>query len=383
VSGRRILKAALSYVASGLSIIPIKPDGSKAPVLKEWKPFQFRRATEAELREWFDNDAGYGIAIIGGTISNSLEILDCDAPELFSPWCELLEPICRGLLARLVIVQTPSAGYHIYYRCKEVEGNQKLAQRLVATSEGNGSRGRKDGYLMKVETLFETRGIGGYVLAPESPFECHPHRKPYLVISGDLRNIPTITPHERAMILDTARSFNEYIRPERVYQQNSKSNRANRLKRPGDDYNVRASWFSLLTSHGWKCVFRRGEVSYWRRPGKAAPGISATTNYGGSNLLYVFSTNAAPFEGGAAYSLFSAYTLLEHNGDFQAAAQALTAKGYGKQKEKKMKTSPLEPVQRPEQTITLSVPRRPLRTIRLPKPTRPARTTIINREIIK
>jgi len=45
--------------------------------------------------------------------------------------------------------------------------------------------------------------------------------------------------------------------------------------------------------------------------------------------LYVFSSNAAPFEPGKAYGPFAVYALLEHHGDFAAAARALRAEGYG------------------------------------------------------
>jgi len=50
-------------------------------------------------------------------------------------------------------------------------------------------------------------------------------------------------------------------------------------------------------------------------------------------VFYVFSSNAAPFEPGA-YSPFNAYTILEHNGDFTAAANALLDQGFGKVLEK-------------------------------------------------
>lgn len=98
--------------------------------------------------------------------------------------------------------------------------------------------------------------------------------------------------------------------------------------RPGDDFNRHADWPSLLQSHGWVPVRQRGEVTFWRRPGKDA-GISATTNYAGSGLLYVFSSNAAPFESDTACTPFAAYALLEHGGDFVAAARALSAQGHG------------------------------------------------------
>lgn len=98
--------------------------------------------------------------------------------------------------------------------------------------------------------------------------------------------------------------------------------------RPGDDFNRRADWASIIQSHGWVPVRQHGDVIYWRRPGKGE-GISATTNYGGSGLLYVFSTNAAPFESDTAYTPFAAYALLEHGGNFTAAARKLVGQGYG------------------------------------------------------
>ena len=47
------------------------------------------------------------------------------------------------------------------------------------------------------------------------------------------------------------------------------------------------------------------------------------------------SGNASPFESEKRYSKFAVYTLLEHLGDFSAAARALSAEGYGEPTEKK------------------------------------------------
>jgi hypothetical protein len=84
-----------------------------------------------------------------------------------------------------------------------------------------------------------------------------------------------------------------------------------------------------LEPHGWQLVGDDGDqVDYWRRPGKDY-GQSATTNYEGSDLLHVFSTNADPFEDETSYTKFHAYTLLEHDGDFYAAAEKLREQGFG------------------------------------------------------
>ncbi len=44
-------EAAQEYTRAGLSVIPIKGDGSKEPALLTWKPYQTRTATEQELSE--------------------------------------------------------------------------------------------------------------------------------------------------------------------------------------------------------------------------------------------------------------------------------------------------------------------------------------------
>ena len=99
--------------------------------------------------------------------------------------------------------------------------------------------------------------------------------------------------------------------------------------RPGDLYNQRVSWDDVLTPRGRQS----GEVIYWRRPDKDTPGHSATTGRCKTprrgDLLYVFSSNAPPFESEKTYSRFEAYAVLNHNGDFKAAAAALARCGFG------------------------------------------------------
>ena len=98
-------------------------------------------------------------------------------------------------------------------------------------------------------------------------------------------------------------------------------------ERPGDTLNEtadRAWWRHLLERHGWSLIHQRGDVDYWQRPGKDGKEWSATLGACGP-YLYVFSSNAAPFEPERGYQPFSAYTLLEHGGDFKAAAKALAS----------------------------------------------------------
>lgn len=99
--------------------------------------------------------------------------------------------------------------------------------------------------------------------------------------------------------------------------------------RPGDDFNIRAEWRSILIPHGWEWVFQRGGTWHLRRPGKRE-GTSATIGHSndGYERLYVF-TSSTEFEPNVPYTKFAAYTLLEHRGDYAAAGRALRAEGFG------------------------------------------------------
>jgi hypothetical protein len=74
--------------------------------------------------------------------------------------------------------------------------------------------------------------------------------------------------------------------------------------------------------------YRQDDVTYWTRPGKTT-GTSASTNALGTDRLHVFTTAAAPLDGGESYSKGGAYAALYHGGDHSAAARELAAAGYG------------------------------------------------------
>ena len=100
---------------------------------------------------------------------------------------------------------------------------------------------------------------------------------------------------------------------------------------PGDLLNRLGTWPEILEPAGWKFDHKAGDEEHWTRPGKDG-GTSATlgfchTEHAGSKL-YVFTSNALPFEADHSYSKFAAYALLQHGGDFHAAAAAL-ARRFG------------------------------------------------------
>lgn len=95
-----MLELARGYRDAGISVIPIRVDGSKAPAVATWKPFQSRLATDAELQAWFQRPAG--IALVCGRVSGGLEVIDFDDGSVFPAW----RAATMALAANLPVVET-------------------------------------------------------------------------------------------------------------------------------------------------------------------------------------------------------------------------------------------------------------------------------------
>lgn len=80
-------------------------------------------------------------------------------------------------------------------------------------------------------------------------------------------------------------------------------------------------WKSILEPAGWTPSGHSGNVIHWSKPG-ADGKLSATTDYI-PGRLFVFSTNASPFQPRRPYSMLEAYALLNCNGNISDAERKL------------------------------------------------------------
>jgi hypothetical protein len=93
--------------------------------------------------------------------------------------------------------------------------------------------------------------------------------------------------------------------------------------KPGDDFDARCDVPQMLKDHGWKPV-QGGK--YWTRPGKTS-GISASWGII-PDRFWCFSSSTL-FLQNHSYRPWAVYAVLEHGGDFRAAARALSQMGFG------------------------------------------------------
>ena len=316
-----LLPIALRFLAQGISVVPTANDGSKRPAFA-WQGYQENLPTADELLAWF-KDGVEGIGVITGQVSGNLEMLELEGRAVSQKMHLEIGEIANNsglgdLWQRLnqgYVELTPSGGLHWLYRVADgtLPGNTKLA--------------RKPGENGGVDVWAETRSEGGFTITAPSGGATHPSGGNWTLIGGSIETIPTITLTERQGLHDIFAMFDEMPKAE-IMRQEVVAKHDGTLS-PGDDYNASVTWEELLTPLGWAVVYRKGEATVWRRPGKAE-GISATTNFNGNDKFYVFSTSTQ-FEAETSYSKFAFYATLKHNGDFRSAANDLRNQGYGAQ----------------------------------------------------
>lgn len=295
------LSSAKAYTAKGISVTPT--DNNKRSIVS-WKDYQKRIATDEELHRIFSHNKCQGIAVICGQVSGNLEVIDVDC-KYGVKWEEYAAKIQDAdylLYSRLMIIKTKSNGYHIYYRCEYIEGNQKLAERPATDDELH------DNPNVKQCVLIETRGEGGYVIAPPTTG--------YTALQV-MAEIPVISIDERDLLHSIARSFNTII--EQVKQPNIPHN--NDTVTTWDDYNKRGDIVALLEKHGWTKANEYDNKTYWLRPGNTTSAHSAVL-FNDSRIFYVHTTSSQ-FEN-KGYNPFGVYTILECNGDYRKAAKQLS-----------------------------------------------------------
>lgn len=307
---------AFKYAKSGLSVVPCSID--KIPKIP-WKLLQSEISGENEIKAWPNYEL---LAVAGGKVSGSLTCIDVDCKydltgTLFEDFYKEIHKYSADLAKKLVIQKTTNQGYHLIFRCKKIEGNLHLARRETTPKE------REKNLKDKVKVLIETRGEGGY-------YVCYPSAG-YDLIQGDFFHLPEISEEDYDNIFQIARSFNQYFKKEHVPNFSGETTEL----RPGDDYNSRGDALQLLEANGWHVVNRNSTLVKLLRPGDTNTKHSAYYILIGkwANHLIVFSSSTE-FDTNKAYSPFSIYTVLNHNGNYQEAAKALAAQGYGKQHHK-------------------------------------------------
>lgn len=308
----------------GYNLIPVRTDGTRWPLVR-WKPYQTDRFPFNQLVKYITGQypcGRAGVMAVCGITSGNVEVIDHDGGEdVYRKWVGLVRDAAPDLLDVLPTVRSPGKGYGIWYRTDRPYHDPKPLARV----KGN------DGI---VRPLVELLGQGSMATLPTPPPYVHRSGRPHVLLTGNILSPPILSGEQRVVLLTAARSLNQYTPPRDDDHEVRDDDLIRQLygewdvpaDRPGDRYNREADWADILEPAGWDCVRRAGRVGYWRKPMSRGPEHHATTDYYPGKMI-VFTTGAAPLEYQKAYTKFGVYTLLNHGGDYHAAANELARRG--------------------------------------------------------
>lgn len=319
----------------GLQFVPVNE--FKQPIVKEW---QTSTAKHNLKNCW-------GVGIVCGIPSGNVECLDIDLKydltgKLFDNYKRLVHELEPELLKKIVVQRTKSGGYHFIYRCSEIAGNIKLANRLTTEEErqhtyektykaelqkhGEDEKAKKIAQKAKendkVRVLFETRGIGGQFVCSPTPG--------YEFIFGDLCSISEITKQEREVLHGIARQFNDFFEEEIIPKAKLPKTKG---KSPFEAYNETDDVIDLLQTHGWQVVKRKGGKTIFLRPGQTSSLSSG--NFDHNKRWFSVFTTSTEFDPQKAYLPYAVFAVLECNKDYAEASRRLLDLGYGDKPEEK------------------------------------------------
>jgi hypothetical protein len=311
--------------------------GPKAPC-GTWGEYQQAQAPEAKLRSDLGGDRGSrrGLALVCGWALEGppvecLEFDDAAAWDAFETAAGK-NPVLCGIFSRIAggyFELSPRRLPHLLYRCADLDGWGVLARRNEIVAGDDGAK--------RLKVLIETRGPKQLVTIAPTPGTCHPSGRPYVLQSGGLASIETITPAERQALHDLARSFNEVAdepaeeRPRPLTPTRSKPDEE---EMPGAHFNRVCTiemWIGMLASWGWQYVGHVGSRSHcWVHP-TASTSLSANLTPRNTLIVYSTSTPLKPWTASSptTHSAFAVFAKITHGGNLSAAARSLRETGYG------------------------------------------------------
>ena len=164
---------AKALASAGISVLPVKSDGSKLPGIR-WKEFQERIMTDDEIEKHFSSCGG--VIAITGRVSNLFCIdfdLDKQGPN-DDYWKSFMSLVPDHMKERMLINRTRSGGFHVWIKTTYEDKSRKVTHRPLTIPElvNRYNKMVEDGanqdtasmLLLKkpVECVIETRSRGSY-----------------------------------------------------------------------------------------------------------------------------------------------------------------------------------------------------------------------------
>ena len=309
------INKCLKLLDDGFSLITVSND--KVPNYS-WTPCQTKPLSKEQFEKQYNYKGGYvtkaghemrateHVGIVTGY--DYLEAVDIDlkvlstAKEQVEWWNEYISFLEDNILdfrEKFVVAKTRNSGYHILYKTKRVEGNQKVAK----------LKGHK-------EAIIETRGAYGYIFIYEK-----------FLTEKTYADIQFISDEDREILFSVSKTY-DYVEPI-IPEINKKERKEYETKEgsltPWDDFNDKNPIWDIIQD-SFTIVRDLKDKYVIRRNGAKSPHSGYI--YKEKDLMYLFSTGTI-YEAEKIYSAFSAYVLKEFGGNYSEATKKIYFDGYG------------------------------------------------------
>jgi hypothetical protein len=299
----------------GFSLITVS--NNKIPNFP-WKKYQTQQITKSEFEKNYSYNGGIKkqdgseipatehIGIVTGF--NYLECVDVDlkvfstAKEQKEWWDEFISFMEDNILdfhEKFTITKTKNAGFHILYKTKRVEGNNKLAK----------LKGHK-------EAILETRGNGGYVFV----YDNFLNEKTY-------NDIDFVSDEDRDILFSICNTYDykEPVKEDAPVKVKKEYQTNNGDIKPWDDFNAKNKVWDVVSEDF--TIVRNLNNKYIIKRHNAESAHSGYI-YKDEDLMYLFSSSTI-YQAEKQYSAFSAYARKYFNDDFSEATRQAYKDGYG------------------------------------------------------
>lgn len=256
-------------------------------IVTKWTKYQTVKPTQRELEYWLNSPIP-NIAVVCGKLSN-IVVFDIDTKNGADP-----TPFQN---LGMYEVRTPSGGYHFY--CK-YEPLLRTVPGKLRTDWLKGIDIQSEGKLIFLPPC--TFANGTYTVVNDVPIGPVPDE----LLS---RILDTLKPEKEVKV-----EYKAYKPLQHHFDGNA---------RPSEIYNALHSWAEVLIPLGWNPIghIRQSGTQYWRRPGKS-DGVSASTNYDNSDLMFVYTTST-DLSTDHPYNKFQVLAHTIYNGDYKKCAREM------------------------------------------------------------
>lgn len=315
------------YLDNGINIIPVRDEDeyhgerlfAKKTPFSQWKKYQSEKITPEELFKLMNNYNTTAIAMVCGSISGNLIIIDVDVkyyPGIDVILLNSIKEFYPDLLNILRVHKTPSGGLHLLYRI-DINNNPcptsiHLAEREATEEEKAANIKNKS----KTRCFIELKGEGGLSTAPPA-------------LGYSVRRdapIPIISFEEHMSLIGLCKNLNEYY-PDPTPYKPPKSEREYYDENPFEHYNRTVDPKELLEKHGWSFVRKTNNYIWFTRPGGRRNDVHASYIID-KGIFKIFSPNTGLEERG--YNPSSILAHYEFNNDKSETYHHLVNIGYGR-----------------------------------------------------